>query len=202
MTSKPSPQLARENPDPRESSNPLPIVFLLFFATTAAIALTYLVKHHATDEAAIAGDQRSPQRVVTTEVTGEAVYQKVCAACHQGTGLGVPSAFPPLAGSPWLLEDPETPIRVVLLGLSGPIVVDGKTYASVMPAFGPQLSDNEVALVVSYARSSFGNQAPAVTAEDVAAVRASLAGRTEPWAGGAALEAAREAKPLPASGAP
>lgn len=196
MTGKLSPQLARENADPHEAANGLPLVFVLFFATIAAIALTYLLVHRGT-EVASEGDQRSLQRGVATTVTGEGTYQKICAACHQGNGLGVPNAFPPLAASPWLLEDRETPIRIVLLGISGSIVVDGKTYNGMMPAFKDQLSDREIALALTHARSSFGNQAAPITEQDVEAVRASLAGRTEAWAGGAALEAARKTKVLP-----
>jgi mono/diheme cytochrome c family protein len=201
VTGKPSPQLARENPDPQESGNPLPIPFVLFFAATAAVALTYLLRHHGPDSA-LAGDQRSPQRIVSTEVTGEGTYQKICTACHQANGAGVPNAFPPLAGSPWLLDDRETPIRVVLFGLSGPITVEGKSFVSVMPPFKDQLSDREIALVLTHVRSSFGNQAPPIAEADVAAVRASLAGRTQSWAGGAALEEARKTTVLPVGSAP
>lgn len=196
MTGRPSPQLAREKPDPWESAHPLPILFLIFFAGVAGIGVAYLARQLGPG-LALGGDQRSPQRVVAAELTGEGTYQKICAACHQGNGLGVDGAFPPLAGSPWLLADRDTPIRIVLLGLSGPIEVAGKHYAGVMPAFKDTLSDREIALAISHARSSFGNQAAAVSAEDVAKVRASLAGRAESWAGGAALEEARKTPILP-----
>jgi len=196
MSGKLSAQLARENPDPHEAANGLPIVFVLFFGTMAVIALTYLLTHRGA-ETPYEGDQRSAQRIVTTSASGEGTYQKICAACHQGNGLGVPNAFPPLAASPWLLDDRETPIRIVLLGISGSIVVDGKTYNGMMPAFKDQLSNREIALALTHARSSFGNQAGPITEQDVEAVRASLAGHTEAWAGGAALEAARKTKVLP-----
>ena len=49
----------------------------------------------------------------------------VCQTCHQADGKGLPGAFPPLAGSEWMTKDPETPIRIVLLGLSGEIEVAG-----------------------------------------------------------------------------
>lgn len=194
MKTELSPQLARENDEPSEASNPLPAPFLVFFAAVALTALAYLTLLQRPD-VGIAGDARSVQRA-PVELTGEGVYKKSCAACHQGTGLGVPGAFPPLARSPWLLDDRETPIRVVLLGLMGTIEVDGKTYAGVMPALQDQLSDREIALALSHARSSFGNDAGPIEEEHVAKVRASLAGRTAPWAGGAALEEARATKVL------
>lgn len=192
----PSPQLAREQPDPEEGTRPLPVPFLLFFAGVGIVAAVYLLRYRGHD-AAWAGDDRSAQRAPTSELTPEAAYQKNCSSCHQTNGMGVPGAFPPLAGSPWVVNDRETPIRAVLLGLSGPIEVSGKTYSGVMPSFADALSDAEIALATTHARGAFGNGASPVTADDVAKVRASLKGRSGPWAGGAALEEARKTKVLP-----
>src|SRR5262245_9976885 len=80
-------------------------------------------------------------------------YQTVCITCHQAEGQGVPGAFPPLAGSEWLTKDGETPIRIVLLGLSGPIEVKGVQFNQVMPP-PAGLSDEQIAEAISYARSS------------------------------------------------
>ncbi len=191
-----SPQLAREAPDPHEGKSPLPIPFLLFFAGVAIVSAIYLFQHRGID-AAYAGDERSPQRAATGELTPEAAYQKSCASCHQNDGAGVAGAFPPLAGSPWVVNDRDTPIRVVLLGLSGSIEVAGKTYSGVMPSFKDSLSDAEIGLAATHARAAFGNGASPISADDVAKVRASLQGRSTPWAGGAALEEARKTKVLP-----
>jgi hypothetical protein len=191
-----SPRHSRELPEPHEGSGSLPTLFLLFFAGTAAFSAMYLVKHRGED-LGFAGDQRSPQRLVPTEMTPELAFQKNCASCHQANGRGVEGTFPPLAGSPWVVADGETPIRVVLMGLTGPITVNGATYRGTMPGFRAALSDRDIALAVTHARKSFGNQAAEVTAEDVAKVRATLEGRSAPWAGGAALEEARATKVLP-----
>ena len=110
---------------------------------------------------------------------GEGLYAVKCLACHQANGAGLPGAFPPLAGSSWLTEDPETPIRIVLLGVTGPIEVNGQSFDSTMPSLG--LSDGEIADILTYARSAWGNQAEAITPETVAEVRASLEGRTAAW---------------------
>jgi mono/diheme cytochrome c family protein len=110
---------------------------------------------------------------------GEALYMAKCSGCHQANGGGLPGAFPPLAGSSWVDQDPETPIRIALLGLSGPIEVAGQHFESAMPALG--LSDGEIAEILSHVRSSWGNQAAPITPEAVAQVRSSLAGRTNPW---------------------
>ena len=107
-------------------------------------------------------------------------FQTVCQTCHQADGKGLPGAFPPLAGSEWVTADPETPIRVVLLGLTGAIEVKGTKFASTMPP-PPGLTDEQIAEAVSFARTNFGNSAGAVDAALVKKVRASLAGRTTSW---------------------
>lgn len=104
-----------------------------------------------------------------------------CAACHQATGLGMPGAYPPLAGSEWLVNNPEVPIRIVLHGLQGPITVKGTSFNNAMTPFGDQLSDEEIAAVISYERSSFGNSASKITAEQVKAVREATKSQTGPW---------------------
>lgn len=191
-----SPRHARELPEPREGGRSLPIAFLVFFAATAIFGGVYLARYRGED-LGFAGDQRSPQAVAPAEMTPELAFQKSCASCHQANGRGVPGSFPPLAASPWVTADAETPIRVVLLGVSGPIAVDGTTYDGAMPSFKDLLTDEEIAKAVTHARTSFGNQASSVSAEEVAKVRASLKDHAGPWAGGAALEAARATKVLP-----
>lgn len=111
---------------------------------------------------------------------GEQTFATVCAACHQANGKGLPGAFPSLAGSEWVTGDAETPIRVVIAGLSGPIKVAGADFNSMMPP-PPGLDDEKIAAVLTYVRKSFGNTAGAVTKEQVAAVRAGLAGRGTPF---------------------
>jgi len=59
-------------------------------------------------------------------------------------------------GSDWLLTDKETPIRILLHGLSGPLTVKGRTYNNVMPAFHDKLSNEEIAAVITHVRSQWG----------------------------------------------
>lgn len=102
---------------------------------------------------------------------GEALYSNNCGACHQANGAGLPGVFPPLVGDPVVVaDDPTEHITIVLHGKSGS-TIEGVTYASAMPAFAAQLSDEQVAQVVNHERTSWGNSAPTVTAEDVAALR-------------------------------
>lgn len=111
---------------------------------------------------------------------GEQTFQTVCAACHQANAQGLPGAFPPLAASEWINTDVETPVRVLIAGLSGPVTVKGTAYNSMMPP-PPGLDDEKIAQVLTYVRSHFENKASAVTKEQVAGVRAALAGRTQPF---------------------
>ena len=114
---------------------------------------------------------------------GQKVYMTVCFACHQPTGQGLPGMFPPLAGSDWVnAEKPDRIIRFVLQGLTGPISVKGAPFTTPAPIMPPQaqLSDRQIADAITFVRNSFGNKASAVTAEQVAAIRASEK-RATPW---------------------
>ncbi len=105
---------------------------------------------------------------------GENTFQTVCLACHQADGKGLPGAFPPLAGSDFLLGDKDRAVGVVVRGLEGEVVVNGVKYNSVMPAM-TQLSDQEIADALTYAMNSWGNKGGAVPVAQVAAVRAKVA---------------------------
>jgi mono/diheme cytochrome c family protein len=114
---------------------------------------------------------------------GRQLYQR-CAVCHQMAGQGVPGTFPPLAGSEWATAaNAALPIRVVLHGLQGPITVKGQKVNGTMPAFGTgqPMNDADVAAVLTYVRSSWGNRAGAVTAADVAKERAATASHAAPF---------------------
>jgi mono/diheme cytochrome c family protein len=101
---------------------------------------------------------------------GKKVYDQYCMVCHQVDGQGVPNAFPPLSQTEYVTGDTDRLIGIVLNGLTGEIEVNGEIYNNVMVAHN-FLSDQEVADVITYVRSSFGNDAPAVSVEQVATVR-------------------------------
>jgi cytochrome c oxidase cbb3-type subunit 2 len=102
---------------------------------------------------------------------GEAVFTANCAACHQASGHGLPGAFPPLEGNAAVNDaDPTLHIHTVLFGAHG-VTIGGVSYASQMPPFGPQLSDQDVADVIDYERSAWGNHGPPVSAAQVARIR-------------------------------
>ena len=98
------------------------------------------------------------------------VYENTCLACHKINGSGVPGMNPPLKKTKWVVGDKKTLINVILKGLDQEIVVDDETYTNVMPAFA-NLSDQEIADVLTYIRNSFGNKASQVTEAEVKKLR-------------------------------
>jgi mono/diheme cytochrome c family protein len=122
-------------------------------------------------------------------IDAAAIYAARCAACHQATGAGLPGVFPPLAGSEWVSGPERVLAALVLHGASGPLTVKGNAYNGAMPAFKEQLSDAEIAALLTHVRSQWGNAASALSAETVTKVRADTAERKAPFAGEAELKA-------------
>jgi mono/diheme cytochrome c family protein len=117
--------------------------------------------------------------------SGATLYNSVCFACHGPDGRGAPAPgaeghtlAPPLAGSPRIVGDERAAMAIVLHGLQGK--VDGVDYGAPMVPMG-SYSDAELANVLTYIRTSFGNRAPAVEPAAVAARRAADAGRSNYW---------------------
>ena len=104
---------------------------------------------------------------------GKEVFLANCSACHQPTGVGLPGAFPPLAGSDFLLGERKQVMGAALFGLSGPITVNGVEYNGVMPSLG-HLPDEDLAAALTYVFGSWGNTGAAVSVEEVAALRIEL----------------------------
>lgn len=101
---------------------------------------------------------------------GKQIYNQVCAACHQPDGAGVANVFPPLAGSDWLNADSGAAIAAIVHGLSGEILVNDIRYNGVMPAM-INLSDEDVANVLTFVYDSWGNSKERIEPAQVAAVR-------------------------------
>lgn len=101
---------------------------------------------------------------------GARVFQTNCSSCHQAQGEGVPGTFPPLAGNAVVVGDATKVIHIVKYGLNGKLSVKGQAYNGMMPAWGQQLSNADIASVVTFVRSAWGNKASAVTEAQVKAV--------------------------------
>ncbi|GAB5602265.1 cytochrome C-552 [Thermus sp. FJN-A] len=96
---------------------------------------------------------------------GQALYGQYCSSCHQANGQGLPGAFPPLAGHVQEIlakkEGRTYLLNVVLFGLQGEIRVKGQVYNGSMPAWEAQLKDDQVAAILNFLASAFGNKPPA-----------------------------------------
>lgn len=101
---------------------------------------------------------------------GKNIYSKTCFACHQSEGQGIPNAFPPLAGSDYLNANSKRAINAVIHGLSGEVTVNGKKYNNIMTS--QNLTDEEIANVLTYVYNSWGNSKKIITAAMVKAERA------------------------------
>ena len=190
-----TPQESRENPDPQEAGNPIPR-WVLGLALLLALGCTYYILRVNASTATEYGDRRTvsdlrqqpkPAGGAASAADGATIFAARCAACHQATGAGLPGVFPPLAGSNWVNGRDTTVIQIVLHGIQGSLTVNGVTYNGAMPTFGAQLSDAEIAAVLTHVRSDWGNKAGAIGAQEVAAQRAATAQRNEPWQGDADL---------------
>lgn len=107
-----------------------------------------------------------PERPMSERMkNGMILYETNCAACHQKQGEGLAGAFPPLAKSDYLMALKDKGVGIPLHGLSGKIKVNGKIYDGVMPQM--QLSDDEIASIMTYVRNSWGNKGDLVTAAEV-----------------------------------
>jgi cbb3-type cytochrome c oxidase subunit III len=94
---------------------------------------------------------------------GQEIFADNCAACHRANGEGLPAKFPALKGNPFVQGDPKPVLATVVHGRVGKL--------GQMPAWGPKLTDQEIAAVVSYIRNAWSNKASIIHAEAVAAAR-------------------------------
>jgi mono/diheme cytochrome c family protein len=185
-------KLLGKKPDDGAHYKMLPLVLLFVFSGLIFYAGTYLNHYSARYDSTVFDENgHSTKGVVTVAkidpmVLGKKNFELVCATCHQVNGLGVPGVYPPLAGSEWVNGSAERVIRIVIYGLKGNVTVEGKTYnAAAMPVIGKvsgsgyNWSDDKIAAVLTYVRASFGNKAPAITPEQVAAIHTKEGDRKE-----------------------
>ena len=183
---------AREQPEPEERTRGLPQPYFVLMILLLFWGMYYILSQ---SDDGYFGDKRTeaalrPAPKKAGGLDGGQIYGAKCVACHQVTGAGVAGVFPPLAGSEWVTGDASTLIRLVLLGVTGEIEVKGQKYNGQMPPFKDQLSDAELAAVLSHIRNQWGNGAAAINDTVVKQARGALAGRADPWKGGEELKAA------------
>ena len=112
----------------------------------------------------------------------EKLYNTYCSACHALDGKGATGgAFPPLAGSEWILGNPKRSVAIVLNGLHGPVAVGGKEYNLEMPPQGAVLKDSQITAILNHVHSSWGNLGEPIPPDLVRTVRSEFASRDKPW---------------------
>jgi glucose/arabinose dehydrogenase/cytochrome c553 len=105
------------------------------------------------------------------EMNGLILYNSYCASCHQRDGKGDNNRYPPLAGSDWLANNKDQLIKIILNGMQGEIVVNGKTYNGVMPAHGGFLDDHAIASIATWINKRFNNDNNLTSSAEVAKIR-------------------------------
>ena len=179
--------------EPKADSSPTPVLLIGLFALLFFWGLTFVDNHGGGFNPQVYGPYESYQMVDDLQVKdpaaearalGMAKFNAVCASCHQASGSGSPAVgAPPLAGSDWVnAAGPNRIIRIVMNGLTGPVDVSGGHYGTgTMTPFKDVFSDQEVASILTYVRSQWGNKGDLVTPEEVAAIRKQVNSRPNNW---------------------
>ncbi len=181
-------QLQSTKPEKKDGYSMLPLALLGIMCAAVFFGSIYMAHNAVRFDPLVVNEHAKREKpgavkvaVVSPRDLGKRVFTNTCIVCHQANGLGVPGAFPPLAGSDWAQGTEERVIRIVLHGLNGPITVAGKDFNSAMASLGGVLKDDQIANALTYVRSEWGNTALEVKPEAVAKIRAETAGRTAPW---------------------
>jgi mono/diheme cytochrome c family protein len=179
----------REAAEPTEKSSPIPFWLVIF----AGILVFWGGFHLASNSGGFKPDVYNPElsgggpgaqaAPPDPKVVGKRLFTQNCVVCHQSSGMGVAGQFPPLVASEWVVGGDWVGdnhlVKILLAGMQGPVQVKGQSYNNAMPPWA-QLKDSDIANILTYIRSEWGNSAPPITAEFVAKVRAST-DRKEPW---------------------
>ena len=181
-------QLLKQKPEKTGSYSLLPLGVLGLMCAAVFFSSIYLAHNSLRFDPLVYSEGAKREKPGTTAVValtraqlGKRVFSTTCIACHQANGLGVPVQYPPLVASEWALGNEARIISIVLHGLNGPITVGGKEFNNVMAPLGEALKDEQIANVISYVRSEWGNTAPEVLPETVARIRAENAARKTFW---------------------
>jgi mono/diheme cytochrome c family protein len=189
--------ILRENKEPREGMEPVPLWLLaviisfifgcgiylgLFWGGFSATAYDEDTRIASSGgEKGKGGGANGETAVAAGDPLQEAIklgkrqYSNNCASCHQPTGMGVSGQYPPLAKSD-IVTGPERHLLAVLLnGLEGHLTAQGVAYNGAMPAWGGNMNDKQVAAVSTFIRQEWGNSAGPITPEQVAAARKEFA---------------------------
>lgn len=162
---------AREKPDPRDGNEPVPLWGFLIVSVAMFVGAAYWggangglsnASYTYSEDYSIperpGDDMGSALDPATAWIKeGKKHYGSICSACHQADGKGQAGVYPPLANSEYVYEGSERLAMILLNGVQGPITVDGKSYNSLMAPWKDALNDKQMAQLMSYLRTTWGN---------------------------------------------
>jgi len=183
-------QQQREKIDPNEDSIALPWFITMMIGALLMWGAMYIYGTVMSTSPEQGDNQGSTEILASSEsesvkiaIDGEVIFQSQCAACHQAAGQGIPGVFPPLAESEWVNGKPEVLTNILLHGINGKLHVKNIEYNGQMPAFKDKFKDDELAALLSYIRSAWGNKADAVEVSLISSVREDTKERDVPYNG-------------------
>ena len=121
----------------------------------------------------------TPEQTARAE-KGRTVFNTLCAACHQPHGFGLDGLAPPLVDSEWLVGKADIPARIIMHGMAGQVKVGSRTWNLAMPPL-PQLTDEDIAGVLTFLRREWEHNASPVEPAEITALRAKYKDRALPW---------------------
>lgn len=169
-------ELAKETAGQNQGFVPVPFSLLVVFGLVVLWAGVYLGTYSGGFSGKVftekpgQGGKSGPVAPPDPVKIGEKLFNANCAQCHQQTGLGQAGQFPPLAASEWVLGSTNRLTHILVRGIQGSIHVKGGVYNNQMPAWNT-LKDEQIAGILSYIRQAWGNSAPPITKDQVAAGR-------------------------------
>jgi mono/diheme cytochrome c family protein len=192
MSEDPSSCPAPNNAEPTATRSAAPMWIVVTTLTLLFLGFVFFDKHSGWFDAKIYAPYSSAEQLeafqpisgaAAAAAQGKKVYEAVCGICHGADGMGKPGQAPPLAGSEWVLAKGVNRLaHIPLAGVSGTLSVEGKEWNLNMAAMGAALPDADLAAVLTYMRTAWGNKAGEVTADDIKKIRAEMKG-TQPMSG-------------------
>lgn len=179
--------LYREEAEPTDGFEPVPTWALVLFGLLLFWGGWYV----ATNSGSYRGDilDRGDRQIATEHYPrnqaelaqlGGKLYRTHCQVCHKDNGLGLTGFHPPLDQSEWVVGENGTDarlIRILLHGAHQEMKVKDVAYKGVMPAYGATLKDDEIAAILTYIRTTWGNRGNPIWPADVLATRRAQIGR-------------------------
>lgn len=194
MSEESQPNPAANNPEPTSVRSTVPTWIFVFMLLLAFAGFIYYDHHSGWFDSQVYSPYRTAEEVDAYQPKsgaealrqhGKAVFEMYCGSCHGNDGAGKPNQAPPLAGSEWVNAKGFTRVTMIpLTGLSGDLQVEGKDWNLVMAPMGAALPDADLAAVMTYIRSAWGNKGEEVTADDVKAIRTKIGAHPQPIVAG------------------